>query len=96
MAAALYVVRPMGGFSSTHETVEAAARALLDCGGHAEPVCVVINHSTERPLSAAELRRLGQALREARERPREAVSDAGLARLTQAMTDLDDAPTAGH
>lgn len=79
-----YVVRPLAGTSSTHESLEAAARALLDCKGHCEPVTVVIDHAKERALTASELRRLGQALRIFRERGLE-VTDSGLSRLARAL-----------
>lgn len=67
---ARYVVEPIDGFASTHRSVEGAARALLRCEGRCAPVCVEIGHGAHgrRNLTPVELRRLGAAVRQERER----------------------------
>ena len=65
---ALFVVRCVGGAPRTYPTVRAAARALLATDDPTEPVGVMMAGGLrERGLTQSELRRLGRALKEARE-----------------------------
>lgn len=63
-----YLVDPHNAPPRTYPTVEAAARALLDCEGRCAPVSVLVNvdgRPALRPLTAKELRRLGAAVKTA-------------------------------
>jgi hypothetical protein len=65
---ALFVVRCVGGVPRTFPTVRGAARALLASDGPTEAVGVMMAGGLrERGLTQSELRRLGRALKEARE-----------------------------
>jgi hypothetical protein len=80
-----FLVRPLDGQASTHRTVAGCARAVLDCGGVAEPVEVVIDFFRRREMTGSELRRLGQAIA-AERRKRLEPTDEGVARLVSALT----------
>lgn len=87
-----YVVRPADQPARTYDTIQDAARALLDAGS-IEPVSVVTHGSAgqrERQLTADELQRLGRAVRAVRERS-STTSGLGLARLAQALSNLPPA-----
>ena len=70
--------------SGLYRTIDAAARALLDCDGDCPPVEVAFEAGNSRPLTESELRRLGAAVTEQRathhKRPR-VYADSDLGRL---------------